>query len=233
VACAALGFIVAPASGALGSVWALAHSGGNGSGWLLAAAAALGALVGAFAVTRERPRGTPRRPAQARRAEGHRKGRAILGAAGPLLAAAALVAACLAGPFAAAVLALLVAALTGGLAAAVAGSAMDVTTAGAMAGVAICVTGAEVGCLGQGAIQRQLAGAAPWALVTALGWWELAGAAVALTIAVIRYIRQARAHPRTQPRTKARALARGDDRADPRDEPLSGGGSGQARPVHG
>jgi hypothetical protein len=236
VACAALGFIVAPASGALGSLWAMAHASGHEDGGLLAVAAVLGAVGGAIAVAWERQRGTRGRPGRQRprRHEGHRKGETgrwhvLIGPAGLLLAAAALVAACFAGPFAAGpVLAVLVAALTGGLAAAVAGPVLDATTAGAMAGVAICVVGAEVGYLGQGAIQVRLAGtaslpaaAAPWALVTALGWWELAGAAVALTIAVIRCFRLARTGTCDGPRSR------------PRVEPCAGRGSDQARSVHG
>jgi hypothetical protein len=201
VACAALGFIVAPASGALGSLWALTHAGDHLGGGLVAVAAALGAVAGAFATVLRRPRETAGRshgtPGHAPRHQAPRKWHAspIAGpgaVTGLLLAAAALIGSRLAGPFAAApLLAMFAALVTGGLAAAVARRAPKVTTAGAMAGVAICLAGAGVGYLGEGAIQIQQAGTAT-PPVTALGWWELAGAAVVLGLAMIRYLRQAR-----------------------------------------
>jgi hypothetical protein len=195
VGCAMAGVAVAPVSGTLGVLWTL--DGSRASGLLqvaVAVAAVAGALIGAGAAVRGhlRRRGAVQPPDS------------VGVVAGLLLTAASLISLCLAGPFASPpVLAAAVAAMTGGLAMAVTKPILDVTTAGAMAGAAICVAGILVGCLGAGAIGVHPAGPASImpplpgageaalrrALVSALGWRELAGAVLAVAIAALKCLR--------------------------------------------
>ena len=225
MACALAGFVVAPASAELLSLRAMAAAGDAGNpNALLMAGAIAGAALGA-ATALGSAAAAPAGPA---------------GPAGPvvglLLAAAALVVACFAGPFAhTVVLALLAAAVAGGLAAALARPARETTTGGAVVGAVMLVSGMLVGSLTVAAITVQLApgpvrdlvsagvppaapdgggaaaarGAAtvPTVLVTAYGWWLLAGAAVAVAVAFGRCASRARTAAPARATTSARTAA--------------------------
>ena len=195
VACAVTGLALAPASAGLAGLRALAAAGTTHGtdGTALALAAVAGAIVGAGA--------------------GLAAGRAIpaartfpvslVPAAGLLLAAAGLVAACIAGPFTGpALLGVLAAAVTGGLTVALARAARRITVTSAMAGVIVLTGAALAGYLVAEAIRAQLAGVTapagnpvPHGLVAANGWWELLAAAAAVAVALsacARHTRRAR-----------------------------------------
>jgi len=259
MACALAGFVVAPASAELLSLRAMAAAGDAGNpNALLVAGAIAGAALGAGTALGSAPAG----PA---------------GPAGPvvglLLAAAALVVACFAGPFADNVaLALLAAAVAGGLAAALARPARETTTGGAVVGAVMLVSGMLVGSLTVAAITVQLApgpvrdlvsagvppaapdgggaaaargaAAVPTVLVTAYGWWLLAGAAVAVAVAFGRCASRARTAAPSRARTAAaatpaRTAAAPDGAATPagarvaRHVARGGRRGGKVRPVSG
>ena len=223
LACAVAGFVVAPASAGLLSLRAMAAAAAVGNpNVLLAAGAVAGAALGAGTALGSAPAG-PACPA--------------CPVVGLLLAAAALVVACFAGPFADPVaLALLAAAVAGGLAAALARPARETTTGGAVVGAVMLVSGMLIGSLTVAAITVQLApgpvrdlvsagvppaapdggggaaargaAAVPTVLVTAYGWWLLAGAAVAVAVAFGRCASRARTAAPGRAGTAARSRAR-------------------------
>jgi hypothetical protein len=220
VLCAVAGFVVAPASAALASLRAIASAGAPAGavapGLVLGGAAVAGAVLGAAVTLAARRDGEERASARIPRASARAR---LAPVAGLLLVAAALVAASFAGPFAGtAVLSLLIATVTGGMAAALAGPVgrAAATAAGGMAGMAVLVAGALAGYLAAGAIRVQLAGVAvaltgagpvtgtaavPQALVTAIGWWELAGAVIAVAVVFVQCGRREPGTPaRREPR---------------------------------
>ncbi|HXC81305.1 MAG TPA: hypothetical protein VNV62_05565 [Trebonia sp.] len=212
VACAVTGLALGPASAGLVGLRALAAAGmtHGTDGTALALAALAGAIVGAgagLAASRTTPaaRTFPV---------------SLLPAAGLLLAAAGLVAACIAGPFTGpALLGVLAAAVTGGLTAALARAASRTTVTSAMAGV-IVLTGATLaGYLAAEAIRAQLAGVTasagnpvPHGLVAANGWWELLAAAAAVAVALSACARHTR-HTRRARRSRHEHV-RGTERSE-------------------
>jgi hypothetical protein len=177
VACAIAGFALAPTSATLAGLRAAGTAHGA-DGTLLAVAAVAGAIAGAGAGY-----------ATSRPADSGRVTHIVspVPAAGLLLAAAALVAGSIAGPFTnPALLGVLAAAVTGGLSLALARSGSRIAAAGAMTGVVVLASAALAGYLTAGALEMKLAA------VTALGWWELLAAAAAVAVAVAACARRAR-----------------------------------------
>jgi len=253
--CALAGFFLAPASAALAGLRAMAGAGAPAgtvaSGTLLAAAAVAGALAGAATALAGRP---VTAILGARAGLLSRAGISLVspGAVfGLLLAAGALVAASMTGPFAGtAMLAVLVAAVTGGLTAALAREARQVSTGAAMTGAVILAAGALAGYLAAAAVRVELAGIAlagpianpagrptrtgaaagpdrvPHGLVAAVGWWELAAATVAVLVVFVWCARGAAAEAalRWHPRHDRRNAVWRANQGTGRGDPGTGSG---------